>query len=103
MSAISLRRTASWAEASPTSARSSRTRISRGDSAVVVVVVLFLAAQAAVPVPVVATSTARARLRRDPKGRCGIPQILSNTSNSYNDPHRGRRYLRVKEAPKSDC
>ena len=51
MSAISVRRTASWAEASPTSARSSLTRVSRAESVVVVVVDDFLAAQAACPDP----------------------------------------------------
>src|SRR4051812_43707097 len=104
MSAISLRRTASWADASPTNDRSSRTRSSRAER-VVVVVGGFFAAQAACPEPIDMTTNATTGAT----GRCGISRILSNSSNSYNDPHRGScclhslRALRVQEAAESDC
>jgi hypothetical protein len=65
-------------------------RASRGDS-VVVVVAGFLAAQAAWPEPIVTT----ARATMGAKGRRGIPEILSNTNNSYNDRNYGRRRLRT--------
>ena len=74
-----------------------RTRACRADM-VVVVVAGFLAgraaAQAVCPAPVEPTrraSTARNRRRN----ATAHPGILSNTSNSYNDPHRGSAFLGI--------